>query len=318
MVASRDWVTQEAVPADGDFINTGPSDIREGKQDVRERMGVDHVWAGDSGVDGRHIRLTLTSSALPTRVTGCALVSASGGGAVGNVDVWVNTSSSALQLTRDSYINMDAGRLSNNTYLIASGAAAGTPTYNILMLNTGNTAQFAMNPICTNTNHTSTFEYLTQGGAARVLVDGTTLTSNSGITFVNIKVANSGISAAQMGTGSVLHYLATQIFSGNASGGWATKSAQAEIGGAYRAELFLKVKQVGASLQDFYFRRVGDAEEIGYQYGANSYMGGGCGAATVKSGNMAFCRTLTDDSGYFQWKGQQAEACTIELMSFLV
>lgn len=56
---TRTWnLTYESLPEDDDDALEGASRIRHTRQDISERMRVDHLWSGDSH-DGKHNKVTL-------------------------------------------------------------------------------------------------------------------------------------------------------------------------------------------------------------------------------------------------------------------
>lgn len=57
MAASRSW--DETSPPDSQQVSQGALRIRQFKEDVRERMAVDHIWDDAVGTDGRHTKATI-------------------------------------------------------------------------------------------------------------------------------------------------------------------------------------------------------------------------------------------------------------------
>jgi hypothetical protein len=58
-VFSEVWnATFEGQPSDTENINLGAGRIRNLKFDIRQRMQIDHQWAGNA-FDGKHLRVTL-------------------------------------------------------------------------------------------------------------------------------------------------------------------------------------------------------------------------------------------------------------------
>ena len=67
-IFTRTWnASYEAVPADSDNASEGAQRIRQLKVDIKERLQVDHSWAGDAD-DGAHKKVTFVDplSAKPT------------------------------------------------------------------------------------------------------------------------------------------------------------------------------------------------------------------------------------------------------------
>lgn len=65
-VFTRTWdAAYEAQPADTENINLGATRIRNFKEDIQERVVVDHSFAGDEN-DGIHLKVTMPNSAVPT------------------------------------------------------------------------------------------------------------------------------------------------------------------------------------------------------------------------------------------------------------
>lgn len=71
MAFTRTWnASYEASPANGDNASEGALRIREIRIDVRERMAIDHSWAGDAD-DGKHTQITFVNplGSDPTNTT---------------------------------------------------------------------------------------------------------------------------------------------------------------------------------------------------------------------------------------------------------
>jgi hypothetical protein len=106
-VFSEVWnATFEGKPSDTENINLGASRIRSLKFDIRQRMQIDHQWAGDA-FDGKHLRVTLPSGFAGSPDAGDGVVYAANVG--GNTELWYRDSAGHfLQLTSNGSINVPA------------------------------------------------------------------------------------------------------------------------------------------------------------------------------------------------------------------
>jgi len=132
MAFSRTWDSAyEALPPNSESAKLGASRIREVKIDVRERLSVDHSWAGDAN-DGAHKKVTLLEQAgdpITATNTGFAYTKDVGGvtelfykDSGGNVLQLTNAGSIAgTNFTDASHGNRSGGSL----HAAATGSAAG-------------------------------------------------------------------------------------------------------------------------------------------------------------------------------------------------
>ncbi|MGH9858074.1 MAG: hypothetical protein ACRD4B_09550 [Acidobacteriota bacterium] len=68
MAFTRVWnLAYEATPPSSQVVKQGAQRIQEFKLDVRERLEIDHSWAGDAN-DGMHSKVTLRKTTLPGAV----------------------------------------------------------------------------------------------------------------------------------------------------------------------------------------------------------------------------------------------------------
>lgn len=102
-VFSETWnATFEGVPPDTENVNLGASRIRALKIDIRQRMAIDHQWAGDAN-DGKHKQIQLSPLAPPTLDGGDGGIYANSVG--GNTELFYKDSSGNLvQLTSGGFI----------------------------------------------------------------------------------------------------------------------------------------------------------------------------------------------------------------------
>lgn len=66
MAHTRTW--DNTTPTGGSNLSAGDDAIRNFKVDTDERMQVDHEWATDTTVDGRHTKVTMLQAAAPTQI----------------------------------------------------------------------------------------------------------------------------------------------------------------------------------------------------------------------------------------------------------
>ena len=144
MSATRDWTTQETVPAGSDFISTGDDAIRNGKVDVRERAAIDHVWGTSQALDGYHNKVTFyPQSSDPSTI---ATMSQLYGKTVNAKDeIFIRDQSGNIyQLTSNGKLNalmldgaVPDANLTNSMLLTGDQTAAGSKTLSGLTLLTG-------------------------------------------------------------------------------------------------------------------------------------------------------------------------------------
>jgi hypothetical protein len=106
-VFSEVWnATFEGEPSDTENINLGSGRIRSLKFDIRQRMQIDHQWAGNA-FDGKHLRVTLPDGFAGSPDAGDGVVYAANVG--GNTELWYRDSAGHfLQLTSNGSVNTPA------------------------------------------------------------------------------------------------------------------------------------------------------------------------------------------------------------------
>ncbi len=106
---TRTWdASYEASPPDSQAASQGATRIREVKQDIRERLAVDHSMAGDAN-DGAHNKATLLEqSADPTAAANTGFVYAKDVGGITEL-FYEDSSGNVIQVTNNGSI--DAGTL---------------------------------------------------------------------------------------------------------------------------------------------------------------------------------------------------------------
>lgn len=110
----------EGLPPDTENINQGAGRIRELKVDIRERMGVDHQWAGDAN-DGKHQKITLAAIGDPSLDAGNSCVYSKV--IAGNVELFYrDNAGNIVQLTSLGNINAPSA-FPTSTRLAFSNAA---------------------------------------------------------------------------------------------------------------------------------------------------------------------------------------------------
>lgn len=134
----------EADPSDTDIANLLGDDVRDVKRDVRERLEIDHSWAGD-GDDGTHKKATLLPQGSdPTPTSSAGFVYGKDVGGVTELFYMdSNSPANVIQLTEGGVlkdvVNTASGVISvaailaNNTYLL--GKETGGTQRNLIALN---------------------------------------------------------------------------------------------------------------------------------------------------------------------------------------
>lgn len=133
-LSTAEW--DESKPSGSRDVNLGDDDIREFKEQIRERIAVDHnIFSDESGQDnlGAHKAIHLLVTTTP--------FSLANAGVIYTKDVngkaecfWLDEDSNEVQLTSGGKIFGDNVKLSNNVNLIAKDAA-GTGTVNLIKAN---------------------------------------------------------------------------------------------------------------------------------------------------------------------------------------
>lgn len=142
---TRTWNTAyEAIPAQSEQARQGAERIRQMKVDVRERLEVDHSWAGDTS-DGMHKKVTMRPSAANPAVD--ATNGTVFGKLVGTILelFYMSTNGNVTQLSSSTSPNANiiipgtilpygvSGAISPTTgYLTCNGAAVSRTTYSAL------------------------------------------------------------------------------------------------------------------------------------------------------------------------------------------
>jgi hypothetical protein len=104
-VFSEVWnVGFEGLPPDTENINLGAGRIRNLKLDIRQRMAIDHQWAGNA-FDGKHLQVQLPAIATPPALDasdGCVFAS----NPAGATELFYRDSSgNTVQLTLNGAVN---------------------------------------------------------------------------------------------------------------------------------------------------------------------------------------------------------------------
>lgn len=120
---SSSW--DESSPAGSDALNQGDNSIRLAKTQIREVIDVDHKFnsSGTDADNGCHDQVTLLEKAdLGTGAVGKTILGSQTVAGQGEL-VYTDENNLDVQLTSLGKLYLDAGRLSNNIYLIARNAA---------------------------------------------------------------------------------------------------------------------------------------------------------------------------------------------------
>jgi len=129
-------VWDEAKPAGTRDANLGDDDIREMKQQLREVISQDHEMES-SGQDedwGYHKQVTLLEQAdLGTGAVDATILGSQTYGGKGEL-TYTDEDDNDVIITQLGYLNLDAARVSNNTYIISRNAA-GDGNINIIKVN---------------------------------------------------------------------------------------------------------------------------------------------------------------------------------------
>lgn len=129
----------ETSPANTDNASQGDDRIRELKTQIREVVGVDHDFpsSGQATDNGQHKQVTLQEQAdLGSGAVGTTILGNQTIGGKGEL-VYTDEDDNDIQITNDGAIYLDAGKVSNNTY-IKSVNAAGSGTVNLIKADASN------------------------------------------------------------------------------------------------------------------------------------------------------------------------------------
>jgi len=130
-VPTTSW--DETSPANTDNASQGDDRIREAKTQIREIINVDHDFpsSGQAADVGQHKQVTLQeqadlgSGAVSATILGSQTVTGKG------ELVYTDEDDNDIQITKLGRVNLDAARVSNNTYIKAIDAA-GTSTVDLI------------------------------------------------------------------------------------------------------------------------------------------------------------------------------------------
>jgi len=124
MAFIKDW--DETVPAGTRNISLGDDDIRNFKYAIRERLAIDHKFlASETGVStiGYHSQCTFIEAAdIGTGAAGLPIAGAQTSNGKPEL-CYTDEDDDDVIITRDGYIDLDNGRVQNDTYIKARNAA---------------------------------------------------------------------------------------------------------------------------------------------------------------------------------------------------
>src|SRR5258708_10514240 len=95
---TRAWsASYEGLPPDSEVAKQGAQRIRELKNDLRERLSVDHSWAGDAN-DGAHLQITIIPATQDpvTIPNGVIYGKVVGSGATASVELFYKSSTGTI------------------------------------------------------------------------------------------------------------------------------------------------------------------------------------------------------------------------------
>lgn len=121
----------EALPADNEVLSQGAERIRDHKLAVRERLAVDHSWAGDAD-DGKHSKVTLPEQGSdPTNIANTGIVYTKDDGS-GNTELYyVDEGGNVTQITGASGFVTGSRTLTAGTALGGGGDLSANRTFNL-------------------------------------------------------------------------------------------------------------------------------------------------------------------------------------------